>query len=183
MTALQQEIEQNHLVKITQLPRYISHPDKRAGKEVSSVVIALNSADDAQLLKCTRIIIRYEHRKVTDFHSSRPTDQYCCCLLFGHHHTVCTSTQGPTCAICAGPHSTDLHNCPECPHHVGKTCPHTTYKCANCSATGNADNTHTAYSPRCPVRVAIIQEAWQKSKTSASTPGQYPIDAMLTADE
>jgi uncharacterized protein YejL (UPF0352 family) len=41
MRALQADIEQqNYVVQLTQLPRYMSHPDKRAGKAASRIIIA-----------------------------------------------------------------------------------------------------------------------------------------------
>ncbi|KAI5785496.1 hypothetical protein FPQ18DRAFT_394676 [Pyronema domesticum] len=56
MELLQCEIERNHPVKLAQPPRYISHPDKRVGKAASSVMIALKTAEDAQMLKRTKVV-------------------------------------------------------------------------------------------------------------------------------
>jgi hypothetical protein len=61
MVLLQQEIERNHPVQLTQLLQYISHPDERQGKAASTVMIALKSVDDYQALKYSKIIMLYEH--------------------------------------------------------------------------------------------------------------------------
>jgi hypothetical protein len=108
-------------------------------------MIALKSAEDAQRLKRTKVVVLYEHRKVTEFYTSYATDQCHRCLLFGHHHAMCNSQRGPTCALCAGPHSTDNHTCVDCPTRSGRTCHHTTYKCANCPEAGHTDTLHATY--------------------------------------
>jgi hypothetical protein len=190
MILLQQEIKHNNKVKLAQTPRYISRPEKREGKAVSSVMIALKTAEDAHTLKRTKVIVLYECKRVSDFHTSRTTDQYHRCLAFSHHYTICNSPQGPLCAICVEPHPTDLHVCTDCPNHRGRQCIHTTLRCANCSAAGHADHTHAAYNPQCPVKAAVIQDAWQRTKTAPPTEAYHDIpqetnpiaDTNMTAD-
>jgi hypothetical protein len=144
-------------------------------------MIALKAAEDTHTLKRTRVIVLYNYKRVSDFYTSRSTNQYCQCLMFGHHHAICNSPQGPLCVICMEPHSTDLHVCTDCPNCKGRHCVHTTLCCANCSATGYADHAHAAYNPRCLVKAAVIQEAWQQTKTAALTE-IYPNDTNMTAD-
>jgi hypothetical protein len=182
MTLLQQEIEQNHTVKLAQAPRYISRPEKREGKATSSIMIALKSSEDALTLKRMRIIVLYKHKRVSDFHTSCTTDQCHRCLLFGHHHAICNSPQGPLCAICAEPHPTDLHICADCPNRKGRHCVHTVLRCANCSTAGHADHAHAAYNPQYPVKAAVVQEAWQRTKATPPPIETYPNDTNMTAD-
>jgi hypothetical protein len=144
-------------------------------------MIALKAAEDAHTLKRTRVIVLYEHKRVSNFHTSRSTDQCHRCLMFSHHHAICNSPQGPLCAICVEPHSTDRHVCADCPNPKGHHCMHTTLRCANCSAAGHADQAHAAYNPRCPLKAAVIQEAWQRTKTAPPNE-TYPNDTNMTAD-
>jgi hypothetical protein len=75
MRTLQADIEQqNYVVQLTQLPRYISHPDKRAGKAASSIIIAVRTHAEADKLKRTCVNINYAPCQTTDYYSSHPTD-------------------------------------------------------------------------------------------------------------
>jgi phage-related baseplate assembly protein len=76
MTKLQHEIETNHSVSLAQLPRYLTHPEKREGKAASSVMIALCTPTNYNTLKCHKIVILFEHKKVTEYFTARSTDQY-----------------------------------------------------------------------------------------------------------
>jgi hypothetical protein len=133
-------------------------------------------------------VVLYEHRKVTEFYTSHATNQCRRCLLFGHHHTTCNSQRGPTCALCASPHSTDNHTCVDCPTRSGRTCHHTTYKCANCTEAGHTDTLHDAYNSHCPVKATIIRAAWQKMRATPppnSIPAKTNLinDTTMTANE
>jgi hypothetical protein len=67
MRALQADIEQqNYVVQLTQLPRYMSHPDKRAGKAASSIIIAIRTDSEAVKLKRTHVNVNYAPRRTTD---------------------------------------------------------------------------------------------------------------------
>jgi hypothetical protein len=76
MTKLQRQIETDHSVSLAQLPRYLTHPDKREGKAASSVMIALRTPTDYNTLKRHKIVILFEHKKVTEYFTARSTDQY-----------------------------------------------------------------------------------------------------------
>jgi hypothetical protein len=189
MQKLQQEIETNHKVRLTQPPRYISHPDKRVGKTASSVMIALKSSEEYNLLKRTKVTVLFEQRKVTEFFTARSIDQCRRCQKFGHHHAICPADNGPACAICAAPHPTEYHQCSQCPTIQGRKCQHTLYKCANCVAAGHTDVHHAAYSTRCPVKVNVVREAWQKTRPETTPLDAIPseinpiADTTMTADE
>jgi hypothetical protein len=50
MRALQADIkQQNYAIQLAQLPRYMSHPDKRAGKAASSIIIAVRTRAEASV--------------------------------------------------------------------------------------------------------------------------------------
>jgi hypothetical protein len=60
MQALQADIEQqNYVMQLAQFPRYMSYPDKRAGKAASSIIIAICTHDEADKLRRTDININY----------------------------------------------------------------------------------------------------------------------------
>jgi hypothetical protein len=92
------------------------------------------------------------------------------------------------CALCAGPHSTDNHTCIDCPTRSGRTCHHTTYKCANCAEAGHTDTLHATYNSHCPVKATIVHAAWQKTRATPppdSIPTETNLinDTTMTADE
>jgi hypothetical protein len=72
---LQADIEQqNYMIQLTQLPRYMSHPDKRAGKAASSIIIAVRTHTEADKLKRTHVNVNYAPHRTTDYYSAQPTD-------------------------------------------------------------------------------------------------------------
>jgi hypothetical protein len=182
MTKLQHEIETNHNVRLTQPPRYISHPDKWVGKSASSVMIALKSSEEYNFLKRAKVIVLFEQHKVTEFFTACSIDQCRRCQKFGHHHATCAADNGPTCAICAATHPTEYHQCAECPTVKGRKCIHMKYKCANCAAVGHANTQHAAYNTRCPIKVHAVREAWQKTRPEAVSLEHIPAETNLIAD-
>jgi hypothetical protein len=183
MQALQADIEQqNYVVQLTQLPRYMSHPDKRAGKAASSIIIAGRTHAEADKVKRTRINVNYAPRQTTDYYSSHPTDQCQCCQKLGHHQATCKADNGPIWRFCTEVHPTDKHSYSQYPSRIGKSCAHTTYKCANCIEAGNEDTNHAAFNPCCPIKAKAIRDAWQKNRTP-STPEDPPMDITMTTNE
>jgi hypothetical protein len=181
MAKLQHEIENNHSISLAQLPRYLTHPDKRVGKSAWSVMIALRSTTEYNTLNKRKIIILFEHKKVTEYFTARSTDRCHWCQTFGHHHAACTNPAAPTCALWAGGHPTNHHSCEQCPTCRGRTCPHTLYKCTICDSAGLADTAHTAFNARCPTKVSTMREAWQCSKTAPPPTSIIPNDIIMNA--
>jgi hypothetical protein len=100
----------------------------------------------------------------------------------GHHQGTCKANEGPTCGFCAEAHHTNKHSCSQCPSRIGKSCAHTTYKCANCVEVGNDDTNHATFNPRCPIKAKAIRDAWQKNRTP-STPEDPLTDITMTTNE
>jgi hypothetical protein len=183
MQMLQADIEeQNYAVQLTQLPRYMSYPDKRAGKDLSSIVIAVYTHAEADKLKRTHININYAPCQTTDYYSSCPTDQRRCCQKLGHHQATCKADDGPVCGFCIGVYPTDKHSYSQYPGHGGKSCAHTMYKCVNCVEAGNDDTKHVAFNPHCPIKAKAIRDAWKKNRIP-STPEDPPMDITMTTNE
>jgi hypothetical protein len=170
MQRLQEDIEQsNGPLTLAQPPHYMSHPDKRAGRTASSVVIAVRTQEELNKLKRNKVTVLFEPRKVTDYFTARSIDQCRRCQQLGHHQATCRNNSGPICSFCAGNHPTEKHQCPECPNRLGKSCPHTAHKCSNCTAAGNTDTEHVAFNPRCPIKNQAIRDTWQKTRAERET--------------
>jgi hypothetical protein len=76
MQHLQEDIEQsNRPITIAQPPRYMSHPDKHAGKTASSVINAVRMQEELNKLKWNKVTVLFEPRKVTDYFTARSIDQ------------------------------------------------------------------------------------------------------------
>jgi hypothetical protein len=167
---LQEDIEQsNGPLTLAQPPRYMSHPDKHAGKTASSIVIAVRTQEELNKLKRNKVTVLFEPMKVTDYFTARSIDQCRWCQHHGHHQATCRNNSGPICGFCAGNHPTEKHQCPECPNYLGKSCPHTAHKCSNCTAAGNMDTAYAAFNPRCPIKNQAIRDAWQKTRAECET--------------
>jgi hypothetical protein len=160
----------------------MSHPDKRAGKAASSIIIAVRTCAKANKLKRTRVNVNYAPRRTTDYYSSRPIHKCQCCQKLTHNQVTCKADDGPAYGFCAEVHPTDKHSCSQCPSRIGKSCAHTTHKCANCIEAGNDDTNHAAFNPHCPIKATAIRDAWQKNRTP-STPEDPPADITMTTNE
>jgi hypothetical protein len=147
MQNLRTEIETyNEDLKLTNNPRYLTHPDRRVGKAHSSCVIAVKSKDTARRFLKVGITVFGKTRKTAEYFTARPTDQCSKCQQFGHHWQRCNNP--PKCGICADPfHETRTHVCTQCRSKTG--CTHMQAKCANCNGP------HRASYQECETLLAI----------------------------
>jgi hypothetical protein len=144
-------------------------------------MITLCSTTEYNAVKKCKIIILFEHKKVTKYFMAHSTDQCRWCQTFGHHHMACTNPAAPICALCVGGHPTDHHSCEQCPTRHGCTCAHTLYKCTNCDSAGLADTTHTTFNTHYPTKVSTLHEAWQRSKAAPPPTSTTPDDITINA--
>jgi hypothetical protein len=144
-------------------------------------MITLRSTTEYNALKKRKIIVLFEHKKVTEYFMARSTDQCRQCQTFGHHHMACTNPAAPICTLCAGGHTTDHHSCKQYPTHRGHICSHTLYKYTNCDSAGLADTAHTAFNTRCHTKVSTLHEAWQCSKDTPPPTSTTPDDITMNA--
>jgi uncharacterized membrane protein YgaE (UPF0421/DUF939 family) len=92
MRLLQEEIKRsNDHITLAQLPQYMSHPDKHANKAASSMVITVCTLEELATLKCNKVMVLFESRRVTEYYSACKTDQYRRCQQLGYHHATCKS--------------------------------------------------------------------------------------------
>jgi hypothetical protein len=160
MEKLKKEIEDfNSKVKVMNTPRYLLRPERRVGKQHSSVVFAFQNRDVLKNLVRSGLHAMGNSQKVEEFFSVRPVDQCPKCQGFGHHHQRCK--KDPSCRICSETHLTSEHKCNTC-KSISKLCPHSTPKCINCSGK------HKANDPTCPT-ITILNSRFQKSTPLAAT--------------
>jgi hypothetical protein len=78
------------------------------------------------------------------------TTQCTNCQGFGHAKAFCKAE--PICAVCAGKHMTQKHECPAQTCKGGYRCIHTTLKYTNCG------DQHWASNWNCPAKIQVSQE-------------------------
>ena len=85
------------------------------------------------------------------------------CLGISHDRLVSCNQRPEQCAICAGAHKSENHQCGVmgCTVKKGKICIHVVPKCANCG--GN----HQATAFRCPARQKAQALAWRNKGKKA----------------
>jgi hypothetical protein len=142
LSGFRDEIETyNPHVQLMTQPRYLTRPEKRAGKNHSSMVIALQNEEDASRVERSGVYLRGVKMKTGKFIATRPFDQCVRCARFGHSWQRCKGQE--TCRMCAGNHLTSRHECNIC-NIKGKPCTHTKLLCIHC--TGH----HRSTDPTCP---------------------------------
>jgi hypothetical protein len=140
MEALRDEINRfNPKLTLANLPRWLTKPESREGKEFSSAVIAVRTQDE-QVVAAKGISVNGRMRRTAPFLSARPSDQCGVCQHFGHHWQRCQNQA--RCKFCAGPHRSREHHCNQC-GSTGRDCSHTAARCCNCK------EEHFSTSPKC----------------------------------
>jgi hypothetical protein len=147
MSNLKHEIETfNPSTTLVTSPRWLTSPEKQIGKAFSSVVLAVQSLSEAEVIIKKGLLVYGRKLKAEKFLDMKPTDQCSKCQSFGHHSLRCS--REPKCQICGANHETFLHKCNKC-NTTGKSCPHSTIRCANCG------QNHKANDPSCEVIKAV----------------------------
>jgi hypothetical protein len=98
------------------------------------------------------VIVASKRCTVETYLTFRPSTQCNFCQRYGHPSQRCPFEKDkrlPACAVCAGPHLTELHTCTldTCRQEI--LCTHPPIKCVNC------DEPHKATDPECPTRTKI----------------------------
>ena len=162
MTLLRAEIEtHNPSASLTTLPRYITRPENRTGKQESSICVCVSSEALANQLVKKGVLIDCQRRKAERYWTARPSDQCRSCLGFGHHWKRCNTS--PRCHLCGNNHKTGEHTCSLCPTSRGKRCPHTILRCANC------EGDHRASDRTCPVIARLRDRRPTPDSTTTNT--------------
>jgi hypothetical protein len=161
MNLLKEEIELNNShIKLTTLPRSLTRPETRPNKQYTTMVVAVRTEHEAQLMKDHGVQVNGRIRRADRYITARPTDQCTGCQQFGHSYLRCKNDA--KCNICAGDHTTTSHTCGTCPSK-GKQCTHDTVKCANCAGP------HKANDQKCPRIISLRAEARTKFMNEHTT--------------
>jgi hypothetical protein len=102
-----------------------------------SIVIAVKNAKQAEFALHNKLCIAGLWLKTQKYENSTEKTQCQNCQKWGHSTRLCRSSA--ICQICAGNHTTYLHNCNIC-KIKGKEYPYSILKCANCKENHKADN-------------------------------------------
>jgi hypothetical protein len=153
----------NPSVKLTETPRWLTSDEKRQGKQASTMVIAICGTATLKDLG-ESVIVASKRCTVETYLTFGPSTQCNFCQRYGHPSQRCPFEKDkhlPTCAVCAGPHLTELHTCTLDTCRQGILCTHPPIKCVNCDAP------HKATDPECPTRTKIqldLKAKWQTSE-------------------
>jgi hypothetical protein len=87
-------------LKLAQVPRWLAPEEKRYNKETAIIVLAFVGT-----IGTSRLWIRSSQCRITEYHPHNEASQCTNCQLYGNPTPLCPETT-PTCAVCAGDHST-----------------------------------------------------------------------------
>jgi hypothetical protein len=156
-SVIQEQIELIYpALRLGQTHCWLVPTDRRASKQVSTLVISLLGTIDLKHLGTTTLTLCNRKCRIAPYFSWNPDSHCHNCQGYGHHTKLCKAEK-PTCAVCAQQHSTKHHLCtiPTC--RAGKSCTHPPLKCAACGAS------HKATDPLCPERIRHISDSRHKA--------------------
>ena len=140
MKKLREKLEaENAGVRVLAEARWLSGAKARARShrdgEGSSTVVATILGEEVFGLLCKRgVWLPGGRHEVDAFEEERPDALCLRCGEWGHITPHCDEAKRLKCAICAKEHTTRDHRCSVEGRRmgIGRMCPHTTAKCANC---------------------------------------------------
>jgi hypothetical protein len=144
------EIETTYpTLRMGQTPRWLTSPERRQGKEASSMVITLIGEMTKKSLGANNLAVFNRECNLAEYISFGPSTQCNKCQLFGHPTQRCTAA-GHTCAVCAQNHPTREHPCAIESCKAGHFCKHPPIRCANCH------QPHKANDRNCPTYAKVM---------------------------
>jgi hypothetical protein len=156
-----------------QTPRWLANDENRAGKEFSTIVLAFIGSEKlvdlgGKIIHSIRIANKWCN--LTPYIPFGTTTQCTNCQGFGHPKAYCKAE--PICAVCAGKHMTQKHECPTQTCKGGYRCIHPTLMCTNCGGQHRASNWN------CPAKIQVSQEF--REVIRARKEGRLPSQALAT---
>jgi hypothetical protein len=143
------EIETTYpVLKMGQTPRWLTSPDRRQGKEASSMVITLIGEMTKKSLGANSLVMFNRKCDIAEYITFGPSTRCNKCQQYGHPTQRCTASYH-TCAVCALPHPTREHPCTIGNCKAGHSCNHPPIRCTNCQ------QPHKASDRNCPTYVKI----------------------------
>jgi hypothetical protein len=163
------EIESTYpILRMGQTPRWLTRPERRQGKETSSMVITLIGEITKKSLGAESLAVFNRECKIAEYITFGPSTRCNKCQLYGHPTQRCTA-DGYTCAVCAQLHATKDHPCTIANCKAGHSCNHPPIRCSNCQ------QPHKASDRNCPTYVRIALAL--RRDTTAAAP-----DTTMTAE-
>jgi hypothetical protein len=143
------ELEVTHpSLKMGQTPRWLTSPERRQGKEASSMVIILIGEMTKKSLGASSLAVFNRECDIAEYITFGPITRCNKCQQYGHPTQRCMA-DNHTCAVCALPHPTKDHPCAIGNCKAGHSCNHPPIRCANCQ------QPHKASDRNCPTYVKI----------------------------
>jgi hypothetical protein len=157
------EIESTYpTLKMGQTPRWLTSPERREGKEASSMVITLIGEITKKSLGADTLAVFNRECKITEYITFGPSTRCNKCQLYGHPTQRCTA-DSYTCAVCAQSHATKDHPCAIENCKAGHSCNHPPIRCVNCQ------QPHKASDRNCPTYVKIMLALHSDRNITADT--------------
>lgn len=121
-------------------PRWMAHMEVLKTKHHTSVVITLQSQEDADRLskEIGGLIVFGDFTRAGWYTDKRPLKQCKLCWKYDHYQQTCT-LKNVVCRLCSGPHPERAHKCRQCDK---RDCQHLLFKCTNCDEAHPSDYTH-----------------------------------------
>ncbi|KAI5841733.1 hypothetical protein DFP73DRAFT_596296 [Morchella snyderi] len=171
------EIRNNYGDKfeLAQIPRWITKPEKRAGKEHSSMIIALPGSFTIQTLGLQSLLLFDRRCSLEPYLNIREDTKCRNCLEYGHRQERCSHETG-RCGHCAEDHTTDNHPCKSCSGGVKRT--HSHIRCYNCKGF------HRAIDRACPERAKATLRAslrFNESRPQKIAPALINVAPVIPA--
>lgn len=140
-------------------PRWMAHADVLNTKRHASVVITLQSQEDADRLsqEIGGLMVFGKFAKTGRYTDKRPLRQCKYCWKYNHYQQMC-KPENLSCRLCSGPHPEHAHKCGDCDK---RDCQHIPLKCVNC---GEA---HPSDYAQCNARRAAIGSERMVPRTTA----------------
>ena len=126
------EIETNYSTfRMGQTPRCLTSPERRQGKEASSMIVTFLGEMSKKSLGATSLAMLNRECTIAEYITFGPTTQCNKCQTYGHPTQRCTASNH-TCAVCAQPRPTKDHPYTIANCRAGHSCNHPPISCANC---------------------------------------------------
>jgi hypothetical protein len=152
-------------LQMGQTPRWLTSPERRQGKEASSMVVTFVGEMTKKSLGATSLALFNRECNIAEYISFGPSTQCNKCQQFGHPTQRCTASDH-VCAVCAQQHPTRNHPCAIGNCKAGHSCSHPPIRCANCQ------QPHKASDRNCPTYVKIMMALRRDNAV--------PADATMT---
>jgi hypothetical protein len=149
-------------LKMGQTPRWLTSPERRQGKEASSMVITLIGEMTKKSLGANKLAMFNRECDIAEYITFGPTTRCNKCQQYGHPTQRCIASNH-TCAVCALPHPTKEHPCAIGNCKAGHSCNHPPIRCANCQ------QPHKASDRNCPTYVKIALALSRDRETVSDT--------------